>query len=592
MLDSFLCFFRGVLKKRVATVAFRFSIKKVLETFLIFERVVLVFAVAIVILRFIYGMVNIPCTPTDAVVYHIPRAYLYYKRETIHNMPVPYGHFLYLAPLNAILMSQIQILSFGSDRLFFLVQFSSYIVSALSIYLIAKKLGATIGGRLFSGVAVILMPLACVQSTTEQNDLLVVAFCGCFVYYVIEYVLKIEGEDIYIEDYCLIGISAALVILSKISGAVVIAPFGILWVVSYLKKKDSIKRLVLCAICALFIVIGYWIRNAVDLRGDFLAFSYGHAMLDLNPPKLALLSVENIISTLSGPFAVQQKIIMSIVNKFSNVLNLDMQATTEGGIPFSPITQYGSADGCPYFIHSFLGLVSIVGMTFVWFKKRRKEFYICLCLIISLCLSSISYVWCLSVLRYMMPVFILMIPFVTVFCEYLVKQNNIRHIVFGIVELLMLLYCFFFVNPAGFLKVESLKNIETSNYAMYDNNPQLVEWIDGIKEYVDDNKMKRIGVYESSRGIGPLSVCIRPFLEYSYDIRVIKARFHEKKEDEDFHPDVIIAGYAVDEIPKKMEYNGLQYQLEGEPHGAFSTEIDSNDWVLNRTYNLYLKKDE
>lgn len=537
------------------------------------------------------GLLFLPETPDDAKVYHIPRAYMFYKYHTIHNMPVPYGHFLYTAPLNSILMSQIQILCNGSDRGFFFVQYGAFLLCILCGYEIAVQLGAKRHSALCAAAMAASLQLARLQALTEQNDLLVSAFCMAAVLYMICAVKSINVDFTKtMQNYCLIGLACGLAVMSKISAGPLLLPFCIAFAIYSIVRFRLQGVLFGCgtAFSALAMAAGHWVRTGIDLHGDFLALGMVQNPASRSLQQTIVLVFKNILTPVAGmevPWIRENAV--KLVGLACRLLNVDINdpSISEGVRDYATISFDAWADGMPYVLQATAALAAGVILFFIFVKKKRPlHIAYILCSFTGLVLLSTGYVWCLSISRYLLAGYMLLFPLTALLLE---KLETI-HFSLKAVSVILVLAMFANCNIIGETK-RALRYILPGWEEPYSGRI-LPEYQAAAQQEVvqkiNEKQIRTIGIYENPSSIGPVYMWIRPFLSSEYDVRFINANYHPEKEALAFTPDAIIAGWNAQQIPEEMYYHGRRYVKVLGPWGAFYEDILENS-VGSRTFSYY-----
>lgn len=542
------------------------------------------------------GLIFRPESPDDAEVYHIPRAYMFYKYGTIHNMPVPYSHFLYTAPLNSILMSQIQILSNGSDRGFFFVQYGSFLFCMLCAYEISIQLGAKRSSAVYAAAMVASLQLARLQALTEQNDLLVSAFCMATVLYMICAVKSINVSFAKtMQNYCFIGLACGLAAMSKISAGLLLLPFCVVFAIYSIARFRLQGILFGCgtAFSALAMVTGHWVRTGIDLQGDFLAMGMVESPASRSLPQTIVLATKNLFTPVAGTDIPKIKgIVIKLVSIVARLLSIDINDPfiSEGACDYTTISFNAGADGMPYTLQAIAALVAGVILFFLFVREKRLAHiaYI-ICSFAGLVLLSTGYVWCISISRYLLAGYMLLFPLTAL----LLDRLETLHLGFKTASIVLVLAMLANCNIKGdtrlILKGALLGREEPHSERILQEYQVAAQ--QKVLQQVNEKQIRTIGIYESPASIGPVYIWISPFLSSEYDVRFINANYHAEKEALTFTPEAIIAGWDAREIPQEMYYHGHYYTKVLGPWGAFYPDIIADGSVKSRTFSYYERAD-
>jgi 4-amino-4-deoxy-L-arabinose transferase-like glycosyltransferase len=152
----------------------------------------------------------------------------------------------------------LQILS-GGDRFANFVQWFSMVGSIIGVSLIAKELGASARGQVFSAVFCATIPMGILQGSSTQNDYVVGFWLVCLAYYVL-LAVKVKNNQ---TSLLFIGASLGLAILTKSSAYFYACPFMVWFGLVKLKRlrwKVWKSFFVLSIICFL-VNVNHYLRN-------------------------------------------------------------------------------------------------------------------------------------------------------------------------------------------------------------------------------------------------------------------------------------------------------------------------------------------
>ncbi len=130
----------------------------------------------------------------DSMTYHMARVAEWIQHENIRFYPTAIPRQNHAMPLAEFAILHLQLLS-KSDQYANLVQWMSFLISILVASLIAKELNASRSGQVVAGVLVATLPMAILQSSSTQNDLVVGSLCLIFAYFLIRVVRRSSFPD-------------------------------------------------------------------------------------------------------------------------------------------------------------------------------------------------------------------------------------------------------------------------------------------------------------------------------------------------------------------------------------------------------------
>ncbi len=549
--------------------------------FTVFEKVLLILMAMIVGICVFKAIFYPPGLPTDSMVYHLPRTFMYYKTESIHNFPANYGHLLFLAPLNAILMSQVQILSFGSDVFLNLLQSTAFIFGAITTCGIAQALGAKRKYALISGFFYVTLSMNILQSSTTQNDLLLSTLCLIAVYYMIVIANANTAVKNNVISYIYLGFSCGLSVLAKLNAGTVLIFFVIAFSIYSIYKKQF-SGLIITLAGALSIVMGYWIRNFMSLDGDFLALNY-FSFSDLSMftfQDRIFMSLKNLISLFRAPYLWEYDI--------SGIMEALAQILGSSGVPIPFDYSNISSDNVTYPIQAAMVLVVVA---YFIFKNSKVRVYGLLC-VSAIIITSFSVQYTASTARYLLPVVSLAIPMIGLFFEKInVKYKPLKSV--SIVCMVgSLIFSLFIISNDIYTGFTS----DYNNFYTYEYSERLVSYKHNIdinnlhKSILDDieqNNYTDIAIDDNHPG--GAYIWMEPFSSTEYNISFINAQYTKEKEPTDYTPDCIIASLLIKDVKEHIWYNGSKYEWTMGKLPAFGNEIIEDDPIYSRTFNYYVK---
>lgn len=210
----------------------------------------------------------------DSLTAHMPRVFFWIQYETAAHYPTSFGPQMFSGSLVAYFITHLKLLAGGTDRLVGLAQWSAYGFSIVTASLIASRLGASRRGQQVAAVAAASTPMALLQASTTQTDLMTALWCLTAVYCLLGYMDEDRPSlSLAVGWAAWAGIALALASQSKASAYLICAPF-FLWAAVTVIRRESIVRLATMAgvvlVCVLAINIGHFARNASVLDGDLI----------------------------------------------------------------------------------------------------------------------------------------------------------------------------------------------------------------------------------------------------------------------------------------------------------------------------------
>ena len=256
---------------------------------------VVVFAVVLGFLLWL-GTVAAP-NNLDAMNYHLPRAAEWATNHNVNNYPTNIAKQLYNGRLAEYFQTQILILD-GTDRLVFMPQFVAYAVSSVLVAGLARQLGGGRRAALWGLLLAATLPLAILQSTTAQTDL-VVASIVMATYYLS--VVWWNQDHFHVTLLFLIALSAGLAILTKEDAALTLAPLAVVMMIEAVHNHWTTApafgwtavALVLCVVVTLPMGLRNW-----QLYGNPGGPSGGVDISSIQPAGIATAAGESLLLNL------------------------------------------------------------------------------------------------------------------------------------------------------------------------------------------------------------------------------------------------------------------------------------------------------
>jgi hypothetical protein len=203
----------------------------------------------------------------DSMTYHMGRVVHWIQNHSVAHYPTNIVRQLYFAPWAEFAIMHLQILSGGGDYFANLVQWFAFCGCIIGVSLITEQLGADRFRQMFAAVIAATIPMAILQSTSTQNDLVAAFWLVCFVYFGMH--LLETGET---RAAIPAGAALALAILTKGTAYLYALPF-VVWFFLVLIRSNLRQLLKVTLIVSLAILIlngGHFMRNTA-LWGNPLA---------------------------------------------------------------------------------------------------------------------------------------------------------------------------------------------------------------------------------------------------------------------------------------------------------------------------------
>jgi 4-amino-4-deoxy-L-arabinose transferase-like glycosyltransferase len=356
-----------------------------------------------------------PPNNVDSMTYHMARVAHWAQNQNVRFYPTWVERQNHAMPLAEFVILHLQILS-KSDRFANLVQWSAYLGSIVLSSLMAREFDLSRRFQLWAGFLVAVLPMAILQSTSTQNDLVVSFFILAFAYYLIRF-----GKTNSPLDHFLAGTALGAALLTKGTGYVYAAAVGIVFGAGQLLdryQKDRSRavlfgsRLALIVILALALNAGHYSRN-INLYGHPLSTANHEVTTDrISLPIIASNMVRNGAVQIATPFQGLNQLIVS---------GVELVLGTRVGQPESTFLDYKfevrfllNEDYAGNFFHFILVLISIIFVLSIFRRSDKLTRRYALAFIGSVLIFSGLIKWQPWVSRLQLPLFILAVPIILV----------------------------------------------------------------------------------------------------------------------------------------------------------------------------------
>lgn len=473
--------------------------KKILISYLkfdiyVFKNPPLIFICFVLLVTFFIAIIYPPNT-WDSMTYHLPRVEEWIQNGNLNHFYTSNPRQTMYAPFAEILILQGRILS-GNDWLMNLVQWFSFAGTIITISKIACSLGLNSKMQLITAIFFATLPMAILQSTSTQNDLVVTFWLTCMAERLL--VWKQYKTLRFTIDF---GLALGLAILTKGTAYPIALPFVLIFAFLCLKnyKKYLMNAIIAGLICLTvnsphllrnYIYFGNPIETNNETMSSFTLKSFifsGLSNIYVNTP-IPLPYSENINHKLE----CVDKSIYTFGKIF--IFNFNYWAKSLGEIaPFHE-------DAVKNPLHTILLIGSFV---FILFKKGISKMYLFM-VFASLCTFVFCIPWQPWITRLQLPLFALSAPLFSIAFQYL---NSMRLKQSGI--LILCIYSLFplFMNasrPLVFFssvplirkwaKKENTIWYNSRNRLIFNNNKSLYDCYTNACEVIVKNKKKDIGL--------------------------------------------------------------------------------------------------
>lgn len=240
-----------------------FNIKKFFCGLSLNEKILLVPALLTVIYNLcasFFHIIHFPPDHWDSLTYHLPRVAYYLQHGNLNFFEANYWAQAVHAKNSSALLLYKFLVSGRNENFFQLIQFIAYVICLVAVFGISRAIHLEIKWALFSslGFGLFIEPL--LEAATSQNDLIIGAYVGITVYFLLRFAAYKCNKDIFI-----VSLGTAIGLGVKASFLTVLPSFFIIGLcLLYINKSIPFKKLVaMASIFILFAMVfvlpaGYW----------------------------------------------------------------------------------------------------------------------------------------------------------------------------------------------------------------------------------------------------------------------------------------------------------------------------------------------
>lgn len=272
------------------------------------------------LLTFIQGFFSAPST-TDSIVYHLPRVMYWVQEKTLQQDVIRNSHD-FMAPFAEYILLHLYFIA-GNDRLLFFSQWFAYAVLVILSTVIAEKLGADKKIKTITSLFVATLPMAVMQASSTQVDMIVTALVTISTYIALTLV-----ERITIKNALLFGLTLGLGISTKATFYLfMIIPLGIMLFAQIKNQWRNTLKLILGGLITLIIPLRFMVQN-INLYGNILGpFKKGESALTNDSFNLTTLIsnlIRNTMIHIPVPFFTDQ--VQSILEFIHKMMGISVNA--------------------------------------------------------------------------------------------------------------------------------------------------------------------------------------------------------------------------------------------------------------------------
>jgi len=303
---------------------------------------ILVGVIVFILTATIATAVLYPPNNWDSMTYHMSRVVHWISNNNISFYPTAIMRQNYQMPLAEFAIMHMQMIT-GFDLYANLVQWVSFLVLICLGLITAAELGLSSRQQLISAIVIGTLPMAILQASSTQNDLVVSSFVMSFGLFMLRIHKKLSAENLL-----LAAIALGLALLTKGTAYLYCAAIGTSLAVSILLEYRADRARFLKATVALsFVVIVALVMNAGHLSRNYKL--YGHPLsIEDKYYRNADMSAATLLSNIARNGALHLATPSSRIN---NYIYRAMQVALGSQLNNPKTTFPGTSFGIPYIKH-------------------------------------------------------------------------------------------------------------------------------------------------------------------------------------------------------------------------------------------------
>lgn len=372
--------------------------------------------IVIYVLTLGFIAIYFPPNNWDSMTYHLPRVMHWIQNENIEHYPTNIIWQNYQPPFAEYMILNF-VLSTGHIHSANMVQFIAYIGCIILVSLHIKIIGGNEKKQVFGAAVAATVPMAVLQATSTQNDLLL-AFFILIAHYQI---YKTKYYTFF--DFFLIAVSSGFACITKGTSFLFLAPISVYFIYNVFSSAINYKKnysFVAAGFIFILVITPHYYRNFKE---------YGHPLgteADQNTHKSEYYSirasvsqiVKNYAINLATPFYGVNDDIDFIVQKAHQLMGFDINHYTltrglwnDSILKSDPKSQFFDEDYAPNVL-VFVLFLTLIPFFIKMKKENRFAFNMWLLTIVAFFLLSSMLKWSPWHTRYHIVSAMLWIPFI------------------------------------------------------------------------------------------------------------------------------------------------------------------------------------
>lgn len=407
----------------------------VFTAFTIFQYPAFYWIAFVLITTAVTGLLAFP-NNWDSMTYHLARVMQWLHRDSVAHYSTQIVRQLSLAPLSEYAMAHLFALQ-SWPSLGILVQWSCFGGSLIAVTLITRTLGGDHRAQWLSAVIGACIPMAILQASSTQNDLVESFFVLCAMWFLLE-MRKPEGEKY---NWFFFFAAAACAALTKGTALFFLAPATAVALAVAVQHRLRIpfRQIMAGSALAILILLPHHLRNMHTFG------SPGGVDYDLQNERFGVAPVlsgiaKNTAIHLRTPIGKCNAFTTEAVEKWHQWIGIDVQDTALNWAYSPPYTAVGFStheDLAGNTVHIILCIVIIpfILLSKKWRVQKNMVLYASLCILMWVFFCALLK-WQVWHTRLHTPVFLAAVPLIAmVMCRWHARIRTIVLIILAVYSL-------------------------------------------------------------------------------------------------------------------------------------------------------------
>lgn len=337
------------------------------------DQILLLIILLILAFTLVTALVS-PPNMIDSLRYHMARVSAWIQNGNVSYYRTSLPRQNYLMPFAEFAILHLQLLS-RSDRFANIVQWQSFAATAILATMIVREFGKSRSVQILAALLALSTPMAILQSSSAQNDLVTAALCMCFAFFLLK---GLHNKSI--ETVVFAGISLGLAMLTKPTAYLYCFGLAVFLIPLSLFSKNGCglirvgRNVAVILAIALILNAGLYLRNYQIFQWPLASTAPEVYQNEVNSPETVVSnSIRNAALHLALPYHPWNQFVYVCASRLLGS-RLNDPATTwdnEHFAVFSSLSESDAGNQAQFFLIVF----AVAMLPFV--KTERKASLVC-----------------------------------------------------------------------------------------------------------------------------------------------------------------------------------------------------------------------